>query len=62
VILYKNYEQYPHEEKEFKWYEQYDVLKDQLEGSFGEERVKEQFELDYPKYNGGEDLQHGRLK
>lgn len=62
VILYKNYEQYPHEEKEFKWYQQYDQLLDQLEGAFGKNRVKEQFDQDYPKYNGGEDLQHGRLK
>jgi hypothetical protein len=62
VILYKNWEQYPHEEKEHKWYKRYEDLKDQLEGAFGEERVKQQYELDYPKYNVGEDLSAGRLK
>jgi len=62
VILCKNAEQYPKKEKEFKWNERYEVLKDQLETAFGADKVQEQFALDYPKYNVGEDLSHGRLK
>jgi hypothetical protein len=62
VILYKNWEQHPYEEKENRWYQRYEYLRDQLEGAMGEDRVKEQFQLDYPKYNLGEDLSHGRLR
>jgi len=62
VILYKNAEQYPREEKEHKWNERYETLLDQLQTAFGADKVKEQFEVDYPKYGVGEDLSHGRLK
>jgi uncharacterized membrane protein YgaE (UPF0421/DUF939 family) len=62
VILHKNAEQYPKEEKEFKWNGRYESLRDQLEGVFGVDRVQEQFETDYPKYRVGEDLQHGKLR
>lgn len=62
VILHKNAEQYPREEAQFKWNERYETLRDQLEGAFGEKRVQQQFEVDYPKYNVGEDLSAGRLK
>lgn len=62
VILYKNAEQYPKEEQEFKWNERYEVLLDQLETAFGADKVKEQFELDYGKYGVGEDLSHGKLR
>jgi len=62
VILYKNCEQYPNEEKRFGWYKRYKDLREKLEGAFGDERVQQQFELDYPKYGVGEDLQHGKLR
>jgi len=62
VIFYKNYEQYPREEKEHQWYRRYMNLRAQLENAFGVERVRQQFELDYPKYSVGEDLSAGRLK
>ena len=62
VILHKNAEAYPREEKEFKWHERYEALREQLETMFGSKRVKEQFELDYPKYSLGEDLSHGKVK
>jgi flagellar biosynthesis/type III secretory pathway protein FliH len=62
VILYKNWEQYPHEEKQHQWYKRYENLREQLEGAMGEERVKQQFELDYLKYRVGEDLSAGRLR
>ena len=62
VILHKNAEAYPREEKEFKWHERYEALREQLETMFGAKRVKEQFELDYPKYSLGEDLSHGKVK
>jgi len=62
VILHKNAEQYPREEQEFKWNERYETLLDQLQTAFGADKVKQQFELDYPKYAVGEDLSHGRLK
>jgi len=62
VILHKNAEQYPKEEKGFKWHERYENLREQLEGMFGADKVQEQFKLDYPKYSVGEDLSAGRLK
>lgn len=62
VILYKNAEQYPREERKHKWNERYETLRDQLEGAFGTDKVQQQFEIDYPKYRVGEDLSHGSLR
>jgi len=62
VILYKNAEQYPREEREHKWNERYETLLDQMQTAFGVDRVKQQFEVDYPKYRVGEDLSHGSLR
>jgi hypothetical protein len=62
VLFHKNAEQYPKEEKEYKWKERYESLRDQLEGMFGAERVQEQFEWDYPKYSVNEDISAGKVK